>query len=535
MAASFTAHLALPSRFARIYSSRAYRDPASFALDVLFLLTLGAQLIPLWFWTYFPSLDGPSHLYNASILLNYSKTPLYQQYYRITFHTPGNVLTQLVLASLLAVLPPLAAEKTFLTLYLVSFPVAFRALLQALGGQARSFSFFAFVLSYNHFLHLGFWNFCAAIPLALAALAYVAAGKDRPLRGGRLAALAALALAAYLCHPMAWAIAAMGAIWLLAWERLAVPVPKVSRSFKQRRLAAAAVLLPGLLYLLSTRVPGQLSFPRFSFWGAARSLYQLGFLNSYGQSEWWLRRTTLACALLLIVFAAMTGGLRRFKNSMLILSLALAPVIAFGPDAFGTLGLIRERLAIFAFLFLCAGLAMVQGPSKMLCPLLAIFLSGLSVVALWRRQPAYKYWNARLQEYAALAPRIPANSVLLALSFTDPEEHSSPTVHATGIWTPKSLIDLSNFEARDVIFPVRFRNVRSPQTDIYVPLKVYLERLASRQFQLDYILFDAEPATLMRPQELERSSGILKEFALDYASSPGGHLRLYRRRKHGSE
>ena len=60
-----------------------------------------------------------------------------------------------------------------------------------------------------------------------------------------------------------------------------------------------------------------------------------------------------------------------------------------------------------------------------------------------------------------------------------------------------------------------------------------MDRLRLEQFQLDYILFDAEPARLMRAEELERSSGILKEFALDYASPAGGHLRLYRRRKHG--
>jgi hypothetical protein len=83
--------------------------------------------------------------------------------------TPGNLVTQLVLSSLLTVLPPLVAEKTFLTLYLVSFPVAFRRMLQALGGDARSFSFFAVVLSYNHWLHLGFWNL--RIPLTLSTLA----------------------------------------------------------------------------------------------------------------------------------------------------------------------------------------------------------------------------------------------------------------------------------------------------------------------------------------------------------------------------
>jgi hypothetical protein len=267
--------------------------------------------------------------------------------------------------------------------------------------------------------------------------------------------------------------------------------------------------------------------------GAAQSLYQLGFLNSYGRSELWFCRTLLASVVVLIVFVALIGGLRQFKTPMLSLALACAALVAFGPDAFGTLSLIRERVAIFAFLFLCAGLATIDWPKKIVPAVLAVFLSVLSLIGTWRRQPTCKYWNARVAEYAAIAPRIQANSVVLTFSYTTPDEHSSPTVHAAGNWTPKPFTDLSNFEARDVIFPVRFRNMHSPQADIYAPLNVYLDRLRLEQFQLDYILFDAEPARLMRPDELEKSSGVLKEFALDYASSPGGHLRLYRRRKHG--
>lgn len=510
----------------------AFRNPAKLALDVLFVLTIGAQLFPVWFWTYFPSLDGPSHLYNASILLNYSKVPLYQQYYRITYDTPGNVLTQLVLSSLLTVFTPLVAEKVFLSLYLVSFPLAFRQLIRALGGDAPSFSFFAIVASYNHFLHLGFWNFCAAIPLALSTLACVIKGKAQTLKGGRFAALLLLALATYLCHPVAWAMTVLAAAWLLAWELSVPPVRAGSSlwSLCERLLTMSAVVLPGILYLLSTRVPGRLAFPRFSLSRAARSLYQLGFLNSYGETDRSLRGALLVSVAALIVFGALTCGIRRLLNPMLGLSLICVPLVAFGPDGFGTLSLIRDRVGIFAFLFLCAGLATIESPKKVAPAILAVFLSALSIAGIWRREPIYKYWNARLAEYAAIASRIEANSIVLSLNRLEPETHSIPTKHAVGNWTPKPFIDLTNFEARDVIFPVRFRNMLSPQMNVWAPLNVYLDRLSSEHFQLDYILFNAEPAQLMRAEELEKSSGILKQFTLDYAS-PEGHLRLYRRNK----
>ena len=123
------------------------------------------------------------------------------------------------------------------------------------------------VLSYNHFLHLGFWNFCAGIPLTLATLAYVSAGsgtgparpspipetspssprqaeftrpglrreflrRERPLYGGRFATLLALALATYLCHPIAWGMAVLGTTWILAWEQFGVPPLKSVLPFR---------------------------------------------------------------------------------------------------------------------------------------------------------------------------------------------------------------------------------------------------------------------------------------------------------------
>jgi hypothetical protein len=89
----------------------------------------------------------------------------------------------------------------------------------------------------------------------------------------------------------------------------------------EKLLTIGAVALPGALYLLSTRVPGRMVFPRFSLWTAARSLYQLGFLNSYGETDRWLCAALLVSVAVLIVFVALTRGIRRFLDPMLGLSL----------------------------------------------------------------------------------------------------------------------------------------------------------------------------------------------------------------------
>ena len=496
--------------------------------EILLAAMIVVQIIPIWAWTYFPSLDGPSHLYNASVLLNYSKIPLYQQYYRITFDTPGNVLTQLMLSSLLLILPPLAAEKVLLTAYLIAFPLVFRSLIRTVGGDP-SFTFFGIVFSYNHFLALGFWNFCVGIPFALAALACALRHRSRPVEGGRIALVAVLALATYLCHPVAWGMLVSAAVSILVFEQFGLTPQKYFPRLRDGLWIIGAAAIPGILVtLFSTRVEGHFVFPQISLLEGARALYELAFLNSYGGTELEVRRILAIAIAVLIVSTALINGLRALKNPLIAFAILCVPYLAFGPIRYGTLAMIRDRVGIFAFLVLFAGLS-IAGLPKKYSSFLAIFLSGLSLFALVRKQPAYKYWNMRLSEYSMLEERIEPNSTVLPVHLAGGNWLSIPTVHAADIWTTKPFIDMSNFEAGSVIFPVRFRMAAS-EWDVSLSWDTFVARMKSAQVPVDYILFDVEPGPLRHDEEIGQTSGILDDFVLEYASPDGGHLRLYRRR-----
>ena len=59
-----------------------------------------AYLLPIWLFTYFPTQDGVSHVYNSQILTEYNN-PEYQfrDYYEINWYPFPNWLSHFALAS----------------------------------------------------------------------------------------------------------------------------------------------------------------------------------------------------------------------------------------------------------------------------------------------------------------------------------------------------------------------------------------------------------------------------------------------------
>ena len=99
---------------------------------VLFGL-VALHLLPIWIFPFFPTQDGVSHVYNAHVLREYWN-PAYdfQTFYDINWNLFPNWLSHFVLAALMLVIPPLLAEKLFLSAYVILFPLAISYFLRSL-------------------------------------------------------------------------------------------------------------------------------------------------------------------------------------------------------------------------------------------------------------------------------------------------------------------------------------------------------------------------------------------------------------------
>ncbi|MBK8196103.1 MAG: hypothetical protein IPK76_23985 [Lewinellaceae bacterium] len=86
----------------------------------IFYAILALWVVPLWSLDFFVTGDGPCHLYNSKILLDWYRggyKDFYDPFYFLNTNFDPNWLFNLITTPLLAWVSPGIAEKIFLTLY----------------------------------------------------------------------------------------------------------------------------------------------------------------------------------------------------------------------------------------------------------------------------------------------------------------------------------------------------------------------------------------------------------------------------------
>ncbi|HEX4589834.1 MAG TPA: hypothetical protein VH120_07890 [Gemmataceae bacterium] len=103
---------------------------------IAFWLIAVLHLVPVWAFRYLPTQDGPSHLNNAQILKDYGNPATgYQQIFELRNEPLPNLTSHVLLAGFMFVVPPLAAEKLLVSLYVLGFAGSFRYFLGAFGER----------------------------------------------------------------------------------------------------------------------------------------------------------------------------------------------------------------------------------------------------------------------------------------------------------------------------------------------------------------------------------------------------------------
>src|SRR3954464_812825 len=91
-------------------------------ITVLFVITALFHLLPIWRVHYVPTVDGPSHLYNAQVLHELAKgTPEFTRVFRADLRPFPNWLGHILLFLALRIAPPLIAEELVLPALVLLF------------------------------------------------------------------------------------------------------------------------------------------------------------------------------------------------------------------------------------------------------------------------------------------------------------------------------------------------------------------------------------------------------------------------------
>jgi hypothetical protein len=550
------AHDTRPERLAEAAMFRSMKAFSTKPREMVFAALLLLHMVPLWGFDYFPSQDGLSHLYNATIIRNYTREEfaVYREFYTLQ-HTFGvNWLIHLVLAGLMELVPILTAEKILLTGYALLFMLSLRYAVLSVNDSSLAIAFLGFPLIYNRSLHMGFYSFIFGLAMFLFCIGHWVR-RNRDIGCNRaLVSFVVISLLLYLTHiiSLIMAIAVIGIMtaWLVILESLEIAVSSSnppSFDWQHLWLLLKPRLWSTVAFVPSILLVGLFLHDKHAGLSVLEDL-KIGFrqLLSFQRTEAAVMGALLATLMLLAILnlkdRAARFRLERSDGFLLVAAFVLF-VYILAPDVLFGGALIRERLLLYVILLSILWVA-GQTYGHVLSRLIAGVASAIAISGLVVNLPQYKNFNEYFHEYVSAGEFIDPHTNLLPVSFTyywpshDVDWFTStapnPLVHVSGyIAAAKTLIDLGNYEAATGHFPTVFRPQLNPYRYLGTkedPLKLNIEGYQDQVGKhVDYVLL---MSTRSIEQELRHASDLYRQLNAAYRliyTSPRDFARLYRR------
>ncbi len=416
-----------------------------------FFALLCLQLLPVWWFPYFPSADGPSHLFNSYVFVNYAHTPVFEQAFTPHIPPAGNLAGHgLVIALMHLSVPPETCEKIIVTLCIVGLALAFLYAATAVKSLHPAAPLLIFPFLYNWPEQMGFWSFSLGVPFILVCVGLCLRHHGH-WNVRNLSWLFLSVAAVYACHPLSWA--ACGLI---------VGLMSIAAEFRTRNWRQA---LPPILVFIPFAIPNLI----FAHENSLVIFNRISSLRSwlwplYTSSPVRLFAADFRPARLLFLFLVLAslGNLvmRRktrplYADILLPISIILFLLGLFSPGRIGEGTFIEVRLLLFGFLILVLWLAItLPRPLVQAASAIAVLLAFWLAAA---RLPAWKQANAELAAVNRLGSDIAPNSFVCQIDYRAQSEDVQPLDHAVDLWAPRHIVDLLDYEAGRKAFWTRFR------------------------------------------------------------------------------
>ena len=538
--------------------------------SLIFIALLVAHLIPIWWFQYFPSLDGPAHLNIADMFIKYDspETPAFREFFEINTSPDPNLFIFAVLYVLMQIFPPLLAEKILLSGYVVLLPLALRYAVRAAAPEASVLSFLAFPMIYHAPLHLGFYNFTFGMAFFLFSFGFWVRHSEKAGPGVFLGHLF-LSLLAYFTHMFSLAISC-AAIAFTTFGTMALDLLRqrrdrafdpgfLWRALKTRAIIPAAAYLPALLlsaaFLLGKKRELTASGLESIGWPVGTRIEDLmvaASLVSHDASE---RLVAAAFVFILLAVAGLVvvrkiPGASRI-NGLLFCFLGFLCLYLLTPYQFHVRWMPTRIMpfVFFALILWFGSQLLTAAPRRaaLVRPLVVVAVAAVSLAGLSVRSAKYAEINGYIREYLSGVEHIERNATLVSLRLNrlGEDELISERIDlflqaAGSIALQRSVINLNNSQAATGIFPIVFRESLDPYrhlaTDwgyIGVPPRVDLFRYAARTGKdIDYVVLWGGGEHLRESAAGRRLMAQLEEAYEHIFTSPRrGLMRLYRLKK----
>lgn len=432
------------------------------------------HIIPIWIFKFFPSQDGPCHLYNAYVLksLLTEQAPLLQEYYTLNLSPFPNWASHVILPALMFVVSPLVAEKLLLSSIICLFPLSLFYFLGSVNKEKKIYGYLGFLFSYNLMLHLGFLSFSLSVPLFFFALGYFWKHKDNLTRG-RIAVLTLLAVCIYFCHIISYGLLLLSITLLTVTTCYRTP----------QKIGKLLIYLSPLFLILLSYLLSSTAGATRTHWGAHQLLdYFLNNKSLVYYTDAHLVITRILTALVFLLFAVTVymkirhGKLFVSNDQFLVLFCTLLAVYCIVPWRLGAGWLLNDRVHIFLVPVLLPFL--FEHYSRTIKGALIALFIFLSLAHVSISCYYYHHLNKGLDEFTSAAHLIEKNKTVLVLSsdwwnYTVDVHYVEAFVQAANYYCMNNgCVNLGNYEAKFEYFPINWRKRHTGAIDYIITWKL---------------------------------------------------------------
>jgi len=499
--------------------------------DRIFLLLVLLYLLPIWSIQFFPSQDGPSHVYNALIVKEYFNTneyPLFHKYYDLNAKPMPNWFGHATMAILMFIVNPLIAEKLLLSGYVLLFLLSGRYLLINVDSTKKwlALAFFPFV--YNYLLNMGFYNFSYSVGFFLLAVGYWWKHHQN-LRLKHAAILNLIMVCCYFSHMVSTVIAllSIAVLWLVT----------IRLNTIKKHLLQIPMLLPSCIFPLWF-VVSHGTTSHGSHWPSKRLFNYFTALEvfySFDNFQLYIGKILVFYFLVSLLISIFTNKLRwaeRFRkphlqkeDGFLLLSITCLILYITVPDGMSGGGFITHRLSLYPYLILLPWLyGTLKQPIKWLSTTVLVVLALVNLVYLMRWYPML---DKDMKEFRSGVEAVEPNKTIMPLIFNNHGhcDRIGMFLHAIGYYCAYTKgVEWDNYEATTNYFPIMYKpalNSIRPNTGIIEGHPQDMD-IAANVNLVDYICAWAMPLNSAIQQRIEEHYKLVFE---------KGRTRIYRRLK----
>jgi hypothetical protein len=470
------------------------------ANTIIYTLLLSTNIALVWLLPYFPTQDGPSHMYNLVILhdlLNGGK--VWGSTYTYKLQATPNLGFHLLAYPLLCLFKPLAVEKIFISLYILLMGVSVPVFLRTFSGRVFPFAYFVYPILFNFCLMMGFYSYVITVPCFLLAVSASWKMRYSPVLY-RMIWFNVLGIFLFYFHLIP------SVLYIIALSIMTFTEPASLKSKIRKTAGLIIIMAPWFLsfsfymWRSSSIETPPLAISHMSGVDLLRDFFSFSTVTLDPLQE---TVATILLVLYLFFFSVylygFAKGLLQRRTSLrelpwqdkflLIFFIILVSIYFLAPFSIGEGSFFNQRFPWVIFLIT---LPLLRSPEQILTKRTCLFASiGIALFSLGVNAKILRIKSAVVKNFlSGLQVSIPSGAFIMLYKGEDSDgSRVDVLMHASSYYAiSKNCVDIGNYEAGTNFFPVHFRSdiPAIPMQDeiIYNPQTIKWELYPSIQYLL---------------------------------------------------